>query len=282
MNSSLFYWKEENMNRFSLKNKNIVITGATGILGKVFCQSLAEAGAQLAMIDREQSSLDQLTQELQKKYTEQKFKGYACDITSESQVADTVASIVSEFKRIDVLHNNAAFKGKKIDDFFDAFEDFKYEAWKDIMNVNVDGMFLMAKYVGKHMIEKKIKGSMIQTASIYGVVAPDQRIYEGSEYLGRRISSPAVYSVSKAAVIGLTNYLSAYWGSHGIRVNTITPGGIESGQNETFKNKYSARVPFNRMGQADELVGALIYLASDASSYVTGQNIIIDGGLTVW
>ena len=131
-------------------------------------------------------------------------------------------------------------------------------------------------------MKKKIAGSIIQTASIYGVVAPDQRIYEGSRYLDRQISSPAVYSASKAAVIGLSNYLAAYWGHLGIRVNTITPGGMESGQNETFKNKYSARVPLNRMGNANELLGALIYLASDASSYVSGQNIIVDGGLTVW
>jgi NAD(P)-dependent dehydrogenase (short-subunit alcohol dehydrogenase family) len=125
-------------------------------------------------------------------------------------------------------------------------------------------------------------GSIIQIASIYGVVAPDQRIYEGSEYNGRAINTPAVYSVSKAAVLGLTSYLSTYWADSKIRVNTLTPGGIASGQNSEFNNKYSNRVPLGRMGEASELTGALIYLASDASSYVTGQNIIIDGGLSAW
>src|SRR5690606_25978900 len=123
---------------------------------------------------------------------------------------------------------------------------------------------------------------IIHTASIYGVVAPDQRIYEGSLYMGRQINTPAVYSASKAGVIGLSNYLAAYWAKDNIRVNVLTPGGIESGQNETFRNKYSNRVPLGRMGEANELHGALLYLASDASSYVTGQNMIVDGGLSCW
>jgi NAD(P)-dependent dehydrogenase (short-subunit alcohol dehydrogenase family) len=125
-------------------------------------------------------------------------------------------------------------------------------------------------------------GRIIQTASIYGIVASDKRIYEGSFYLDRQISNPAVYSASKAAVVGLTRHLAAYWGDVGIRVNALVPGGVESGQNETFKSRYSARVPLGRMAQADELVGALIYLASDASSYVTGQCLVVDGGLSVW
>jgi NAD(P)-dependent dehydrogenase (short-subunit alcohol dehydrogenase family) len=117
---------------------------------------------------------------------------------------------------------------------------------------------------------------------VYGVVAPDQRIYEGSQYLGRAINTPAVYSASKAAVIGLTRYLASYWGAQGIRVNTLTPGGVESGQNDVFSRKYSARVPLARMARADEMQSALLFLASDASSYMTGQNLVIDGGLTCW
>jgi NAD(P)-dependent dehydrogenase (short-subunit alcohol dehydrogenase family) len=267
--------------KFSLSSKNVVITGAVGILGKSFCRALAEADANLALIDINQDSVNELSQQIANNY-KVKCKGYACDISVESSVIDTVNKIVADFGQVHVLHNNAATKSKNLDDFFKPFEDFSFEAWREIMAVNVDGMFLMAKHIGKHMVDNKIKGSIIQTASIYGVVAPDQRIYEGSSYLGRQISSPAVYSASKAAVIGLSNYLSAYWGHLGIRVNTLTPGGIESGQNDVFKNKYSARVPLNRMGHAEELTGALIYLASDASSYVTGQNIIVDGGLSVW
>jgi len=140
----------------------------------------------------------------------------------------------------------------------------------------------MAQAVGRQMVAQGRGGSIVQTASIYGVVAPDQRIYEGSQYMGMPINTPAVYSASKAAVVGLTKYLASYWGHHGIRVNTLTPGGVESGQNEVFSKRYSARVPLGRMAQAGDMESALLYLASDASAYVTGQNLIVDGGLTCW
>jgi NAD(P)-dependent dehydrogenase (short-subunit alcohol dehydrogenase family) len=125
-------------------------------------------------------------------------------------------------------------------------------------------------------------GSIIQTASIYGIVAPDQRIYEGSEYHGRPINTPAVYSASKAGVIGLTRHLATYWAERGVRVNTLTPGGVSSGQNSEFSRRYAARVPLGRMAEADDMVGAAVFLASDASLYVTGQNIVVDGGLSAW
>ena len=126
------------------------------------------------------------------------------------------------------------------------------------------------------------RGSIIQTASVYGVVGPDQRIYEGSEYLGRAINTPPVYSASKAGLIGLTKYFATYWGPHGVRVNTLTPGGVSSGQNAEFDRRYSARVPLGRMAVPDDLTGALVFLASDAAAYVNGQNLIVDGGLTAW
>jgi NAD(P)-dependent dehydrogenase (short-subunit alcohol dehydrogenase family) len=143
-------------------------------------------------------------------------------------------------------------------------------------------MFLVAQAVGRRMVSQGTGGSIIQTASVYGVVAPDMRIYEGSYYLERQISSPAVYSASKAGVIGLTRYLAAYWANKNIRVNALSPGGVDSGQNETFKQRYSARLPMGRMARPSEMQGALLFLASDASTYVTGQNIIVDGGLTAW
>jgi NAD(P)-dependent dehydrogenase (short-subunit alcohol dehydrogenase family) len=150
------------------------------------------------------------------------------------------------------------------------------------MSVNVDGMFLVAQAVGRQMQKQGTGGSIVQTASIYGIVSSDKRIYEGSFYLGRQISNPAVYSTSKAAVVGLTKYLAANWGDSGIRVNALVPAGVESGQNDTFKARYSARVPLGRMAKPDEMVGALVYLASDASSYVTGHCLVVDGGLSAW
>ena len=125
-------------------------------------------------------------------------------------------------------------------------------------------------------------GSVIQTASTYGIVGPDFRIYEGSSYLDHEITTPAVYSASKAAVCGLTRYLATYWAKEGIRVNTLVPGGIESGQNEKFIENYGARTPLGRMASADEMVGAVVFLASDASSYMTGQMLVVDGGWTAW
>lgn len=266
---------------FSLEGKNILITGGVGILGKTFVEGFLSQGANIAIVDVDQLVIDEYVTSMKGKYGT-KIKGYQCDITSEKEVMALVKNVAADFGKIHVLHNNAASKGSDLDKFFAPFEEFSLNTWREIMSVNIDGMFLMAKHVGKHMVDLKIKGSIIQTASIYGVCAPDQRIYEGSFYLGRQINTPAVYSASKAAVIGLTQYLSTYWGSLGIRVNTITPGGMESGQNSTFVEKYANRVPMNRMGQPNELVGALVFLASDASSYITGQNIIVDGGLSAW
>jgi NAD(P)-dependent dehydrogenase (short-subunit alcohol dehydrogenase family) len=266
---------------FDLKGKVALVTGGAGILGPHFCAALAAHGASVAVADISEEKAMIVAKELTAKYGV-KCMGVACDVTQPSSVASLVHKIESTLGGIDILHNNAASKGKSLDEFFAPFEEFKIETWRDIMSVNIDGMFLVAQAVGKSMIARKVKGSIIQTSSIYGVVAPDQRIYEGSKYLDRPISSPAVYSASKAAVIGLTQYLAAYWGHLGIRVNTLTPGGVESGQNDIFKEKYSARVPLGRMASVDELIGALVFLASDSSSYVNGQNIIVDGGLTVW
>ncbi len=268
-------------NRFGLNNKNVVVTGATGILGQYFCKGLLESGAKLALIDRSQHDLETFKKNLMQEF-KSKIEIYPTDITQPEQVNQTVQSIVADFGNIDVLHNNAASKGSRLSNFLKSFEDYDLSTWKEVMDVNVNGLFLMAQAVGKEMIKFKKGGSIIQTGSIYGLVAPDKRIYEGSFYNGEPISSPAVYSASKAAVIGLTQYLAAYWGEHQIRVNTLTPGGVESGQNSTFSTKYSYRVPLNRMAKPDDLLGALIFLASDSSQYITGQNIVVDGGLSVW
>ena len=206
----------------------------------------------------------------------------ACDVADRDSVRAAVETAVAALDGIDILHNNAATKSRDLNAFFEPFETFDPVIWREIMEVNLDGMFLVAQAVGRQMLAQGRGGSVIMTASIYGVVAPDQRIYEGSHYLGREINTPAVYSASKAGVIGLARYLSTYWAQADIRVNVLTPGGVESGQNETFRNRYSARIPMGRMGADTELYGALIYLASDASSYVTGQNLIVDGGLSAW
>ncbi|MBA3935951.1 MAG: SDR family oxidoreductase [Planctomycetes bacterium] len=264
-----------------LVGKAAIVTGGAGILGAHFCSGLAECGADVAVVDLDAARAEALAASLRERWGRRAI-GIGCDITRPEAVQQMVASTVEAFGGIDILHNNAATKSADLEAFFAAFEDYDLAMWRSIMAVNIDGMFLVAQAVGRQMIKQGRGGSVIQTASIYGAMAPDQRIYEGSEYLGRPINTPAVYSVSKAAVLGLTRYLSTYWAAHGIRVNSITPGGVRSGQNEEFKRRYSQRVPLGRMAEAGEMVGALVFLASPASSYITGQNLIVDGGLSVW
>jgi NAD(P)-dependent dehydrogenase (short-subunit alcohol dehydrogenase family) len=268
--------------QFDLSGRTAIVTGGGGILGQGFCEVLAAHGANVAVFDVNDAAAAKTVDAIKKAASKPKVIAVACDVSSAGSVAGAVGRVVKEFGGIDILHNNAATKTGNLADFFTPFEDYTIETWREIMGVNIDGMFLMAQAVGRQMLAQGRGGSIIQTASIYGVVAPDQRIYEGSQYLDRAINTPAVYSTSKAAVIGLTKYLAAYWGAHGIRVNTLTPGGVESGQNDVFSRNYSARVPLARMARADEMQSALLFLASDASSYMTGQNLVIDGGLTCW
>jgi NAD(P)-dependent dehydrogenase (short-subunit alcohol dehydrogenase family) len=265
---------------FDLSGKTALITGAGGILGSHFSAGLAEAGANLALIDLDEEALLKLTSKLSLQYGV-KVKGYVCNVSDEKSVHEIVAMCISDFGRIDILHNNAACKSEDLRAFFSSFEEYSYKQWREIMAVNLDGMFLMAQAVGKHMLTQG-GGSIIQTSSIYGLLGPDQRIYEGSEYLGIKINSPGVYAASKAGIIGLTKYLAANWAARGVRVNAIAPGGVESGQNAEFISRYSSRIPLGRMAKPHEMVGALLYLASDASTYVTGQTFAIDGGLTAW
>lgn len=267
--------------KFDLKNKVAIVTGGAGILGQHFCAGLAESGAIVIVVDLQEDKAIEFAHNLEREYKGRSI-GIGCNVADPQSVQNMLSQVLQQFGEVNILHNNAAGKSDDLAAFFAPFEEYSLEEWRKIMTVNLDGMFLMAQAVGKQMVMQGKGGSIIQTASIYGVMGPDHRIYEGSFYLGREINTPAVYSASKAGVIGLTRHLATYWADKGIRVNTLTPGGTESGQNDEFKNRYSARIPMGRMANADEIVGALLYLASDASSYVTGQNIIVDGGLNAW
>lgn len=261
---------------FDLSGRVALVTGGAGFLGRHFCRALAEAGADVVVADLRQEDADAVAAELPGNPM-----AIGIDLGEEAEIEAMVSRVTERYGRLDVLHNNAACKPKELRRFFDPVEEFRMEIWHEVMRINIDAMFMVAKHAGGYMAANG-GGSIIQTASIYGVVAPDQRIYEGSFYLGGAINTPAVYSASKAAVCGLTKYLCTYWAEKGVRVNTLTPGGVASGQNDTFMQRYAARVPLGRMARPEEMVGALVFLASDASSYVTGQNIVIDGGLTAW
>jgi NAD(P)-dependent dehydrogenase (short-subunit alcohol dehydrogenase family) len=261
---------------FRLDGKIAVVTGGAGILGRRFCAGLAEAGASVAVVDIDGEVTRKLASDLGNGSS-----GFACNIADPQSVTLCIDAIIQAYGRIDVLHNNAATKTADMRAFFAPFEEYSLATWREVMSVNIDGMFLMAQAAGRQMV-KTGGGSIIQTSSIYGLVGPDSRIYDGSDYLGGPINTPAVYAASKAAVVGLTRWLATYWAKAGIRANCLVPGGVSSGQNGIFSDQYSARVPMGRMAEADEIVPALVYLASDASSYVTGQVLAVDGGWTAW
>ena len=264
------------LEKFRLDGKVVVVTGASGVLGREFCAGLINAGAEVAVVDIDSSEAEALAYELGDRAVQ-----FSCDVSIKESVVKCVDKIIDHFGRIDVLHNNAATKTSDARAFFEPFETYSLHTWREVMSVNIDGMFLMAQAVGTHMVSAG-SGSIVQTASIYGLVGPDNRIYDGSDYLGGPINTPAVYSASKAAVIGLTRWLATYWADKGIRVNCLVPGGVATGQNNVFSDLYSARVPMARMAAGHEIVPALLYLASDASSYVTGQVMSVDGGWGAW
>lgn len=265
---------------FDLSGRVAVVTGGCGILGRHFCAGLADHGAAVAVVDLDAGVAQDQAAELAETFGGRAL-GLACDIRDPAAVEAMVAQVETDLGPIEILHNNAAAKSANLADFFLPAEDYPLEVWREIMEVNLDGVFLVARTVGGRMAGRG-RGSIIQTASIYGIMGPDQRIYEGSEYMGMPINTPPVYSASKAGVVGLTKYLATYWGHKGVRVNTLTPGGTESGQNDVFRQRYANRVPMGRMARPDDMVSALVFLASDASAYVTGQNIVVDGGLSAW
>ena len=253
-----------------------LVTGGAGILGRRFCAGLAEAGARVAVVDISADAAREVAAGIGE------AEAFACDVSDPESVRSCVAAVIDRFGRIDVLLNNAATKSSDLRAFFAPFEDYSLDTWREVMGVNIDGMFLMAQAAGREMLKSGDGGRIVQTASIYGLVGPDARIYQGSDYLGGPINTPAVYSASKAAVIGLTRWLATHWADKGIRVNCLVPGGVSSGQNSAFSELYSARVPMGRMAEAEEMVAPMLFLASRASSYVTGQVLAADGGWTAW
>ncbi|WP_455387815.1 SDR family oxidoreductase [Petrachloros mirabilis] len=257
------------------------MTGGLGILGRYFCRALAEYRAHVVVADLDGTAAARFAAELSAD-TGVSCLGIACDVADETSVESLVRATVAEFGAVHVLHNNAATKSDDLAAFFAPAEEYPLDEWRKVMAVNLDGMFLVARAVGRQMIAQGGGGSIIQTSSIYGILGADRRIYEGSSYLGQQINTPPVYATSKAGVIGLTRYLATDWACHGIRVNALVLGGVQSGQNDIFIRKYTDRVPLGRMGHPEDMVGALLFLASDASGYITGQSIAVDGGLSAW
>lgn len=257
---------------FRLDGKVIVITGAGGILGVQAVARFLDAGARVLALDVSNAALERLAPE------SSNLIKHVVDVTDRDALLAAREVVTTKWGEVDVLFNHAATKSEN---FFAPFEEFPLEDWNQVMSVNLTGAMLGSQVFGAPMARRG-RGAIVNTLSIYGVVAPDQRIYEGSEYLGRPINTPAVYSASKAGLWGLTQYLASYWGGRGVRVNAVTPGGVFSGQNDAFVRNYTQRVPLGRMACSLDIANAMTFLASDASQYIHGHNLIVDGGWTVW
>ena len=270
--------------KFDLAGRVAVVTGGVGLLGAEFCRTLAEAGAAVAVVDvneaASQATADSLTKD------EYNALAVPADITQPDSVHAAVEKVLSAFGRIDILVNSAALDPKFDPDAVNkgitpgAFEDYPLDLWNLALNVNLTAMFLMTQACVKPMIEQGKKGSIINICSTYGLNGPDQRIYVKD---GTRVAfKPVYYTVTKAGVLGFTKYLAAYYAETEIRVNALTPGGVFNNHEEYFVKNYSAKTILGRMARKDEMNGALLFLASDASSYMTGNNVVVDGGWTAW
>ena len=264
-----------------LKNKVILVTGAAGLLGSEFVKSLLHQKGTVIALDSNLSGLKKLKNKISKNFINPKFYFYKCNITKEKEMKNLIKKIANKHKRIDVLINNAGSKSSSLKNFYEKMENYKMKTWREVMSVNLDSVFLLSQIVSKYMIKNK-SGSIIQIGSIQGILGNDGRIYKGSKLFGRTISSPAVYSASKAAVIGLSQYLATYLAKYNIRVNSVSPGGVENNHNKTFIKKYSYKVPMSRMADKKEVASVILFLSSKESSYITGQNIVVDGGYSSW
>ncbi len=270
--------------KFDLTGRVAVVTGGVGLLGEEFCRTLAEAGAAVAIVDLNASA----SQAVADSFTNSGYKALALptDITQPDSVNGAVENVLSAFGRLDILVNSAALDPKFDPEAINkgitpgAFEDYPLDLWNSALNVNLTGMFLMTQACVKPMIEQGKKGSIINICSTYGLNGPDQRIYIKD---GKRVAfKPIYYTVTKAGVMGFTKYLAAYYAETEIRVNALTPGGVFNNHEDYFVKNYSAKTILGRMAKKDEMNGGLLFLASDASSYMTGNNVVVDGGWTAW
>ena len=267
------------MEIFSLKNKTAIVTGALGLIGKEHCNALSEAGANVIVADINIDKCSKLAQSLSTKSI-----GVEVDVTNPNSIKELKNIALEEFGHIDILVNNAAindmFEDPKVAAEQSKFENYPLELWQKSVDVNLTGVFLCSQILGTEMAIQN-SGSIINIASTYGISAPDQSLYikkDGSQSFFK----PPAYSATKGAVIMFTKYLAAYWGKNGVRVNALTPGGVENNQDEYFIEKYSSKTPLGRMAKPTDYKGALIFLASDASNYMTGANLVVDGGWTAW
>jgi NAD(P)-dependent dehydrogenase (short-subunit alcohol dehydrogenase family) len=270
--------------RFDLNGRVIIITGGAGLLGREYVLALVQVGACVVVADIDGDGATRVAESAAASAAGRSL-GVQTDISDQASVARLVERTLSAFGRIDGLVNNAA-----IDPKFDShsaqqhvvtFENYPLELWNQSLAVNLTGMFLCAQAVAPTMLAQG-QGVIVNVSSMYGLVGPDQRLYEHDNPHVPKTFKPVTYSVTKSAVFGFTRYLATYWAGKGIRVNTLTLGGVFNDHSEEFLRRYTARTPLGRMADRSEYCGALLFLLSDASSYMTGSNLVVDGGWTAW
>lgn len=259
----------------SLRGRRALVTGATGGLGCAIAQSLAELGADLVLVDRPGSDYGPLSQEIEKS-SRTSVMAFDCDLEDETARARLIERVGSERAGLDVLVNNAAFVGTSdLQGWVGPFEQQSVETWRRALEVNLTAVFHLSKGLCP-ALRRCGHGSIINIASIYAVCGPDHRLYEGTV-----MGNPAAYAASKGGVVQMTRWLATTL-APAVRVNAVSPGGIYRGQPDAFVNRYKARTPLGRMATEGDVKGAIAYLASDLSSYVTGENLVVDGGWTTW
>ncbi|MCF8259959.1 MAG: SDR family oxidoreductase [Melioribacteraceae bacterium] len=267
------------MELFSLNGKVAIVTGALGLIGKEHCKALSEAGANVVVADLNLEKCEEFALSLKTKSI-----GVFLDVTRKEILESALNTIIDRFGKIDILINNAAindmFENPKAAAEQSKFENYPLEIWQKSLDVNLTGVFLCSQVFGKQMADQG-SGSIINIASTYGITGPDQSLYIDKNGKQNFFKPPA-YSATKGGVIAFTKYLAAYWGKNGVRVNTLSPGGVENNQDEFFIEQYSKRTPLNKMAEVNDYKGAVVFLASDASKYMTGANLIVDGGWTCW
>lgn len=273
-------------NLLTLKDKVIVVTGAAGLLGFEYCKAIIIAKGTPILIDTNEKLLNAKVAELKNEFPKCKFDSYIVDITNEKNVKRNSDQIISKYGKIDGLINNAA-NNPKIEDNdkinFSRLENFNLDVWHNDLNIGLLGSFLCVKYYGFEISKNPKGGSIINVSSDLGVIAPNQNLYK-IEGVSEDLQSvkPVTYSVIKHGINGLTKYVSTYWADKNVRCNSICPGGVFNNQPKDFLEKVSKLIPLGRMAKKEELNGIIIYLLSDASTYVNGSIINIDGGRTSW
>ena len=267
--------KKDPLSLFDIKNKTIILTGSSGFLGTRYAHALSKLNANLVLVDYQNKKNKKLETELKKLYNT-KPMSFDIDISNQDSVRDLTSTVIKKYKKIDVLINNATTNPKSHPKYTANFESYPLDLWQQYLDVNLTGLFLCSQEIGTIMA-KQNNGVIVNISSIYGNVGADQRIYGK-----KNMSTPVSYATTKGAVLNFTRYVAAYWQKKNIRVNTLSLGGVFNNQDKEFIKNYSNKTMLGRMARNDEYIGALLFLISDASSYVTGTNLIVDGGWTAW